>query len=473
MPSRTKLTFYGGVNEIGGNKILLDDGQTRIFLDFGKSFSSRTKYYDWTDTPRFLASGLRDFLTLGIIPDIPGIYRSDLLALDGRTEKEKRSVDGVLVSHAHADHLDHVSFLREDIPIWMGETAMKITKSLEDERNSSVEFEITKFKKRPSEKSAPLIERKVNTFNTEKGEFPIGSIRIEPVHVDHSVPGSYGFIIRTKNATIVYSGDLRIHGNRKDLTEDFIRKASEARPDMMICEGTRIAEASRQTESDVFEACKFYAEQAKESIIIADYSYKDVDRFTTFYKIAKATSRRLLLNTKTARYIEALSDSNPRISLPALGDDNIGIYMPMKSGGYEEGSYDREDRDYYQKENVWTAADVKNRQKEVILTLGSLNTGELVDIDPNGGLYIHSMSEPFKEEGEIDEERTRRWMEKFRLQWVHSHCSGHASGVDLNKIVNAIRPKAVIPVHTESAGLFGVLQKDIVRYAEAGSTIEF
>ena len=33
------LTFHGGVNEIGGNKILLEYGDTRIWLDFGKSFT--------------------------------------------------------------------------------------------------------------------------------------------------------------------------------------------------------------------------------------------------------------------------------------------------------------------------------------------------------------------------------------------------------------------------------------------------
>jgi mRNA degradation ribonuclease J1/J2 len=33
----TSLTFYGGVNEIGGNKILLQDKDTKVFLDFGMS----------------------------------------------------------------------------------------------------------------------------------------------------------------------------------------------------------------------------------------------------------------------------------------------------------------------------------------------------------------------------------------------------------------------------------------------------
>ena len=42
---RTTLTFYGGVGEVGGNKILLKDRDTSIFLDFGMPFSIRSKYY--------------------------------------------------------------------------------------------------------------------------------------------------------------------------------------------------------------------------------------------------------------------------------------------------------------------------------------------------------------------------------------------------------------------------------------------
>jgi ribonuclease J len=34
----TSLTFYGGVDEIGGNKVLVEDQNTRLFLDFGMSF---------------------------------------------------------------------------------------------------------------------------------------------------------------------------------------------------------------------------------------------------------------------------------------------------------------------------------------------------------------------------------------------------------------------------------------------------
>lgn len=42
----TSITFYGGVNEIGGNKFLLEDQETRIFLDFGKNFAKEKLYFE-------------------------------------------------------------------------------------------------------------------------------------------------------------------------------------------------------------------------------------------------------------------------------------------------------------------------------------------------------------------------------------------------------------------------------------------
>jgi mRNA degradation ribonuclease J1/J2 len=59
----TSLTFYGGVNEIGGNKILLEDKDTRVFLDFGKGFTRRAKFFEEYINPR-VANGIEDFLTI-------------------------------------------------------------------------------------------------------------------------------------------------------------------------------------------------------------------------------------------------------------------------------------------------------------------------------------------------------------------------------------------------------------------------
>ena len=46
------IQFFGGINEIGGNKILLKDGDTRIFLDFSMSFGQSGEYFSEFLNPR-------------------------------------------------------------------------------------------------------------------------------------------------------------------------------------------------------------------------------------------------------------------------------------------------------------------------------------------------------------------------------------------------------------------------------------
>ena len=124
------LTFYGGVKEIGGNKILLEDKDTKIFLDFGMSFGRQSLFFEEFLKPR-TANGIGDFLVMGLIPDIEGVYREDLLEHFGRKPKNP-IVDGVVLSHAHADHANYVSFLHKDIPIYCGETCHRILQAVEE-----------------------------------------------------------------------------------------------------------------------------------------------------------------------------------------------------------------------------------------------------------------------------------------------------------------------------------------------------
>ena len=77
-----KLSFCGGANEIGGNKILLEDGDTRIFLDLGMSFNKQTAYRVEYMTPR-KPNGTLDFVEFGMLPNLKGIYRKDYAEHDG------------------------------------------------------------------------------------------------------------------------------------------------------------------------------------------------------------------------------------------------------------------------------------------------------------------------------------------------------------------------------------------------------
>ena len=133
----TSLTFYGGVAEIGGNKFLLEDDKTRVFLDFGLSFSLVNKFFDEFMQPR-KCNGLKDLFEFNLLPDLKGLYRRDYLIHSHRKPPVKPAFDGVLLSHAHMDHCSHIHYLREDIPVYCTRGSKDIMTAL-DETGSTEE----------------------------------------------------------------------------------------------------------------------------------------------------------------------------------------------------------------------------------------------------------------------------------------------------------------------------------------------
>jgi ribonuclease J len=446
--SGTTLTFYGGVNEIGGNKILLEDKDTRIFLDFGKSFSRRAKFFEEYISPR-TSNGIVDFITMGLVPDIPRVYRDDLMKLAGR-KIEKPDIDAVLLSHAHSDHADYISFLHEDIPIYMGKACHLILRALEERSSRIIEREILDYKIRPYNVKEKPIERRIETFTTGD-KFRIGSLEVEPIHVDHSVPGAYGFIIYTSEGPVVYTGDIRLHGTKSQMTRDFIEKAKEARPIALIVEGTRIGEKEREeSEKQVYkESSKIVSDTDR--LVLVDFNFKDVDRLRTFYNIAKETNRKFVVKLNDAYFLKYLSQDR-HLDVPNIDDEDIIIYLPKRgSGTYSDSDYKGNDGQFLDLHNTWTAEQITARENKVLCAIGFYSFTALIDMKPKpGARYIHSASEPYNEEQEFSQERIDAWIDHFGMAKFQSHCSGHARGNDLLEAVSQISSKMIFPIHTEN-----------------------
>jgi ribonuclease J len=214
------LTFYGGVNEIGGNKILLQDGDTRVWLDFGKSFTMGQDYYTGWLQPRGI-NGLGDYFEFDLLPRLPGLYAEKMLE-NTDLRYEEPEFDGVFISHAHADHVTHICFLDPEIPVYTGEGTKLFMEAME--KTSTY---------------ANYGEHDYRSFRTGD-RITIGPLELEPIHVDHSIPAAYGYIIHTSGGSLVYTGDLRAHGPKHEMTQEFLEAAEYVEPVAMISEGTRM-----------------------------------------------------------------------------------------------------------------------------------------------------------------------------------------------------------------------------------------
>jgi ribonuclease J len=456
------LTVYGGVDEIGGNKILLEDSGTKVFLDFGLGFKRRGEYFEEFLNPR-TANGIGDFLSMGLLPDIPGVYRSDLLQLLGR-KSETPEIQAVVLSHAHADHANYISFLHQDVPVYCGETCKYILEAVDEQTQRTIENEVLNFKRRPlfrSDYRKPPVKRQFNTFRTGN-KINIDNIEIVPIHVDHSVPGAYGFVIHTSQGSLIYTGDLRMHGLHNEMTQDFVEEAQEAQPKAMLSEGTRInVRKTNESEEQVFK--KSIAEIKKcVDLAIVDFNFKDADRFSTFYKIAQQLGKELVISCKHACYLERYH-KDTKLQVPDSQDSGIRVLKPkVKTGTYCSEDYTER---YIQKRvdypNIITAEEIRQRPSDFIIILNFWYLPTLIDLKPRKGVYIHSLSEPFNEEMEVSYERMTNWINKFHLRFIQAHCSGHINGDDLKHMITTINPQELFPIHTEHQELFAQLASKV------------
>jgi ribonuclease J len=463
----SKITFYGGINEIGGNKILLETSGASIFLDFGLSFAKFGKFYSDFLQPR-VSNGIGDYVDLGIIPDLEGVYRNDLLANEGRKTFEKPKIDGVLLSHAHADHSSNIALLHKDMKIFCGETSKMILKALQETGQSFFYYDFYFYKENfVNRNKKPEIERKFHTFRTGD-KLKINDIEIEPIHVDHSIPGAYGFIIHTPDGSLAYTGDIRLHGPKGFMTREFVSKAKDEKVDMLLCEGTKINEQEKGlSEEQVYRKVKDIINETK-NLVFVNFPIKDVDRLNSFFKACEDCGRELAIPTKLAYLLKEL-EKDKNLQIPRLKD--LKIYLHKTNWGlYSPEDYNKWEKQFFNYECM-TGDDVSKKQEKYVVFMDFYDLKELINIKPkDDSTYIFSTSEPHDEEQLIDFKRMNNWIKHFGLRFYTAHASGHASAEELREVVKEIDPKKVVPIHTEHPLMFRKFF-DRVIIAEENKTI--
>lgn len=512
----TKLTFYGGIREIGGNKILLEDEGENLLLDFGFPYKRHKLFYEEYLKPRS-GAGILDPLSMGMIPPLEGIYRKDIASPEIWCQfrhhpfyRKLDNIDGVLLSHAHFDHSAHIAFLHEDIPIFSTALTAFIAKSTQDSGRSDFDQQVCYYS--PAAEKYPTGCKQVAFISSGEAkcqrQFYLGDMDVRSLSdqannfwswslgfsekkgrqkeiasrplrnldalnlelkcfsVDHSIPGACAWGINTNSGWVIYSGDLRLHGKRTLSTRRFIEQTASLQPRVLIIEGTNINRDKNISEQEVYENA-MHAITKAQNLVIADFSAKDIDRLLTFLQIARDTDRKLAILPKDAYLLKTMRLLDKEI--PDIAQDkNIVIYHDTvaRADTWVQNIF----QEYADK--VVLAEDLGKSQEEFILCFSFFDLNEFPSMHPQkNSLYVFSSSEPHDEEQQIDFRRLHNWLEHFGFvsyglpeekdgEWQIPenerglHASGHACGADLISIVKNINPDFLIPVHSEAPELY-------------------
>jgi ribonuclease J len=497
-----KLTFYGGVGEIGGNKVLLQSASVSLFFDFGLSYKQQGAYFEEFLQPR-TNSKLYDLQKLGILPKIDGIYREDALQPKGLNSsctssmpywqksvfcfedccrEQKWRPDGVFISHAHADHCGHLPFLG-NMPVFCSEKTRKIMKAISQIGNLDgydgdlVEMEQRKIVQNGSTASFPgsykigredPIQRSFQILDSSKETKVTKEMGITAFDVGHSIPGSMSALVDVEGKQVLYTGDLRFHGRiQPDLSALY-----DLRPDVMICEGTRISDKISDNENSVQEDLEARIELSS-GLVMVGFAWRDLERYETVRNAAIATGRTPIFDSRVAYLLARLGrDIYSEGAGVFLERTDSLLYSPSDymNGKHNLGSMD-EDQWSTKKEPKITdtthltkgvkALDIQKEPSKYLLHLDYYRFKNLLDLDPpEGSCYVRAQCEPFDLDMELSEGRLINWLKRFGLNKQNGykpfqiHASGHSSGAELLDFIEKVKPKKLVPIHTEKPKMF-------------------
>jgi len=456
------ITVHGGAGEIGGNKILVENEDTRVMLDFGTRMGFESNFFAEFVQPRSNTS-LRDRLMLGSIPFIPGIYRSDLIRPSGLDEVESndriiteesrlmdlddlvtyeehlkengnRYLDAMFLTHAHLDHSGDMNLIHPDIPLYCSSATKTLVEAI-DELSSFTSEAITmkrheiSFTQRGMFPDQPKIskknrsERDCITMDDEQEE-SVGSIQVKGIYVDHSVPGATSYLMETNGKNILYTGDIRFHGTYPMSIEDYVGKAGDD-IEILICEGTRVDSKSRLTEEMVKEQIKEEI-SGVEGLVFVDFSWKDTTRYETIKEASVESGRTFVIDARLA-YLLDLFDQRP-------DSEEVKVFLKRRSSclysptdysraKYEYGySVDKEDLDPSHYEEGLTALDIMEEPEKYVVMLSYYDLNQLFDFADEDGVipnsrFIKAQCEPFSPDMALDEERMINWLEEFGIDY--------------------------------------------------------
>lgn len=431
-----KFKIHRGTKEIGGSCVEVWTNSTRILLDFGMPLVEKDGLE--FDFSKYKTLSSDELISNGVLPNIAGLY-----------DNSENIIDGVIISHPHQDHYGLANFINENVKYYLGEATHKII-----ELNNIFTPQDIHLK---------------NTIYFEKSKtFKIGDISITPYWVDHSAFDAYSFLVEANGKSLFYSGDFRSHGRKAKVFYWFTHNALQ-NVDYLLLEGTTISRSSKpfKTEDEIErELVEVFKEQNKINLIYT--SGQNIDRLTSIYRACLKTGKTFVVDVYVAKVLEEVSKF-ARTPYPSEKFKNIKVFFPhylsnrLKNEGNEKILYQFKNYEI-------TKEEVSLKSEEIVMLVRPSMQKDLEYINEiDGGNLIYSMWE-----GYFNKTNTKKFINylidrKFTVHKIHT--SGHADTKTLKKMVEAIKPKNIVPIHTFDREEYKSIFKEPIVISNDGETI--
>ena len=385
-----RVTFLGGLGEIGRNCCAIEQDGRIVVVDAGLMFPE------------------------------PNMYGVDLILPDFRWLIERKDrVDAIVLTHGHEDHTGALRYLVKDINVPIYGAALTLGFAKHRLTEARVGHDLTFIEVADGEK------RKIGPFE------------IEFIPVTHSVPSAHALAFHTKIGIIVHSGDFKldltpIDGRRTDISR--LAALGDEGVALLLCDSTNAEEPGfTASERSVGGALRrLFLERPKKRIVVACFA-SHIHRVQQIIDVALEQNRKIALlgrsmdvNVKLARKLNLLHvDTADFVDIA-----NIDRYEPGEVCVICTGS-----------------------QGEPLAALSKLSRGDARDFTVGADDTIILSSHPIPGNewsvGRLIDDLHRAGTEVIHSGHEPVHASGHARQGELRTFHQLLRPRNFVPVHGE------------------------
>lgn len=396
-----RARIHRGAHEIGGSCVELEHAGSRIVLDLGRPLTA-----GWDeDIP---------------LPDVPGLATGDDAGLLG-----------VVLSHGHADHWGLVPQVHPDVPRYCGRATADILRAA-----SFWGLGVDLAETGHLADREPLI---------------LGPFTITPYLVDHSAYDAYALLVQAGGDRLFYSGDFRAHGRKGSLFERLLADAP-SEVDVLLLEGTNLRAVGDALEKPVASESEVESDlvttlRRTSGLAVVLSSAQNVDRLVTAYRAALRSDRILVVDPYTADVARATRNAN--IPVPGPAWPRLRVYITQRQRVRIKMAEEFERASDVKTVRVFVEDLAADPASYVLYGAYSGEVPRLITADAlkDTGVVVWSLWD-----GYLDDPGGRRLQATLAatgVEFVQHHTSGHASEADLARLVAAIAPHRVVPIHTE------------------------